>query len=135
MHTERVSVVGSSRDRRSRKRPGPQAEPAEVSINRVRPHQTHSIVMQDDLEALKTVDLGVVLAKARKEENVPDQPLYVDEAEETIKCRWCTSFKGSQELKHINQHTKKAVSHQLALRKTTGVADQGDQPDIRTFFT
>ena len=56
--------------------------------------------MQDDLEALKTVDLGVVLAKARKEENVPDQPLYVDEAEETIKCRWCTSFKGSQELKH-----------------------------------
>lgn len=94
--------------------------------------------MQED--TLRSVDLHAILAKATKEADMSDgdQPLFVDEGDETIKCRWCTLFKGSQELKHINQHTSKAASHQRARRKLLGGGNDDDrgenQLDIGSFL-
>ena len=46
---------------------------------------------------LGPVLLDKVLSKCKQEEGLDetDQPLYIDEETETIKCRWCGLFKGS----------------------------------------
>ena len=58
--------------------------------------------------AFKSVDLVV---KCNREDEVEKQPLYIDEELECIICTWCLNWKGSQETKVINQHTKSAKSH------------------------
>ena len=78
-------------------------------------------------------DLCAILEKAVKEDGVLEQPLYISESEGVIKCRWCELFKGTSELKYINQHVKKAASHIRARMKVTG-SEGADLPDIRTFF-
>ena len=69
-----------------------------------------------------------------------DQPLYIDDSEKTIKCHWCTTFKGSQEVKHVNQHTLKSSSHCNARKRFFGISEENrsrgeNQLDIRDFFT
>ena len=79
-------------------------------------------------------DLCAILEKAVKEDSMLEQPLYISVSEGVIKCCWCGElFKGSSELKHINQHVKKAASHISAKVKLTG-SEGEDLPDIRTFF-
>ena len=80
-----------------------------------------------DMESLKKL-----LDKAAKEEGIAaeEQPLHIDEKDEVIKCHWCRDhFKGSVELKHINQHVKKAAFHS---RKRKDITKKG--ADIRNFF-
>ena len=60
----------------------------------------------------------------------------LDYAMEAIVCKWCPSWKGSQQLKVINQHTKTAKSHLTARQKALGVvpaAMKGVQ-SIRKYF-
>ena len=91
---------------------------------------------------LKPVDLSGVLVKCKREDDVEEQPLHVDEGLECIKCTWCPDWKGSQETKVINQHTKTAKSHERERRRLRGEdvrqglekAAQGVH-DIRQFFT
>ena len=51
------------------------------------------------MTAETTIDLGEVLKKCNKEEEIEedDQPFICLYEEESIKCRWCPGFKGSQE--------------------------------------
>ena len=77
------------------------------------------------------------MARCDKEE-VPDQPLYIDEMDECVKCSWCPPWKGSRMAKVINQHMRKSVSHSKARNKSLNIEDpstQGVQQDIRTFLT
>lgn len=93
---------------------------------------------------MKKPKLDEVLAKCDSEDTstavVPasvTQPLYIDEGEETIKCKWCCNWNGSQEVKVINQHVRKSKSHcsarvlelNLPQPKTTGA-----QMNITDFF-
>lgn len=77
----------------------------------------------------------MVLAKVKKEDNVDEQPLYIDD--DNIKCHWCSDhFKGSVLAKHLNQHVKNSRSHIRARRRMLG--NEGDDhgcQDIRNFFT
>ena len=80
--------------------------------------------------------LTMILEKTTKEEGLPadeEQPLYIDESNMVIKCRWCKDqFKGSCQLKHLNQHTKKSASHCQQRRRLT---ERGvEQSDIRDFL-
>ena len=80
-----------------------------------------------DMEGLKKL-----LDKATKEEEIAaeEQPLHIDEKDKVIKCHWCGDhFKGSVELKHINQHVKKAAFHS---QKRKDITKKG--ADIRNFF-
>ena len=77
--------------------------------------------------------LEKILEKATKEEGVSEQPLYIDEVDKVVKCQWCgDEFKGSVQLKHINQHVKKAAFHHQKRRDITGKGAK--QSDIRIFF-
>ena len=62
-----------------------------------------------------------------------EQPLYIDEDDKVTKCRWCGDhFKGSVQLKYINQHVKKAAFH---IQKRREITHKGaKQCDIRNFF-
>lgn len=74
-----------------------------------------------------------MLATADKE-NIEDEdePLYIDKKDNVIKCFWCKQFCGSKMLKHVNQHTRKSVSHLQARKEKLR---QGDgQNDIRNFL-
>ena len=51
---------------------------------------------------MQSVDLDGRLKKCVQEENVETQPLYIDIADECIKCNWCPSWSGSQEVKRVN---------------------------------
>ena len=80
--------------------------------------------------------LARILEKTTKEERLPadeEQPLYIDESNMVIKCRWCKDqFKGSYQLKHPNQHINKAASHCQQRRHLT---ERGaKQSDIRDFL-
>jgi len=80
-----------------------------------------------DMESLKKL-----FDKADKEVGiaVKEQPLQIDEKDKVIKCHWCGDhFKGSVELKHINQHVKKAEFHS---QKRKDITKKG--ADIRSFF-
>lgn len=80
-------------------------------------------------------NLKKLLEKATKEEGISatEQPLYIDEDDEVIKCHWCgDQFKGSMQLKHINQHVKKAAFHCQKRRDITGKGAK--TRDIRNFF-
>lgn len=87
--------------------------------------------------------LGQILGKCDKEDveccgiiPPPDQPLYQDESCDKIKCRWCPNWIGSAEPRVINQHVRKAASHNTAQSKELQVQEgTGVQMDIRTFFT
>ena len=50
-------------------------------------------------------DFDKAIEKCHKEET-EEQPLYVDAGEECIKCKWCPEWKGSQQVKRVNQHCK-----------------------------
>ena len=64
-----------------------------------------------------------------------EQPLYIDVEEGVIRCHWCGDlYKGSAELKHVNQYVKKAASHIGARKKHNGTAGE-DLPDIRKYFS
>ena len=82
-----------------------------------------------DKETLKRI-----LDRVTKEEGLPEdrvQPLYVDESEMIIKCDWCKNqFKGSCQLKHLNQHVNKSASHS---KKRKQITEGGKQIDIRYF--
>lgn len=66
------------------------------------------------------------------------QPLYIDDGEEAIKCTWCPDWKGSIQLKVINQHVKTSASHRNPrirhLKLDTEPNVRGQQLDIHTFF-
>ena len=77
-----------------------------------------------------------VLKKAEKETGfLPEaQPLYIDEIDLKIKCTWCGNlFRGSHQLKHINQHVRKSSFH-LAERKRF-LRKGGVQRDLREFMS
>ena len=76
-----------------------------------------------------------VLDKADKETGflAEAQPLYIDEIDLKIKCSWCGKlFRGSHQLKHINQHVRKSFFH-LAERKKI-LQKGGAQRDFREFI-
>ena len=91
-------------------------------------------------DPLEPVPLDKILKKCHKEDSLQedDQPLYIDAESESIKCRWCSLFKGSIEPRVINQHVKTSKTHLKHRREqllcsgssaeTTGVVD------IRTYF-
>lgn len=94
------------------------------------PQNTHYQVVTTDMKSLTKT-----LEKAIKEEGLPankEQPLYIDVDDMVIKCRWCKDqFKGSHQLKHLNQHIKKSASHCQERRRLT---ERGvEQSDIRDF--
>ena len=55
-------------------------------------------------------DLDSRLAKCHQEDQIDEQPLYVDDADDAIKCAWCPGWSGSQ-VKRVNQHCKRDKSH------------------------
>ena len=60
------------------------------------------------------------MANAEKEVGLPDeeQPLYLDEEDGLIKCKWCgKNFSGSQQMRCINQHVRKSATHRQARKK------------------
>lgn len=70
-------------------------------------------------------------------DEVLEQPLHIDDPDETIKCSWCPSWPASIQTKVINQHVKKAASHLKARKKHLNLQDtstSGLQLDIHTFF-
>ena len=88
-----------------------------------------------EIDPLTPVCLDKVLEKCIQEDSIDkeDQPLYIDDETECIKCRWCGLFKGSVEARVINQHVKTAKSHlkhkkSLHSKQVQGVAD------IRSYF-
>ena len=91
---------------------------------------------------MKEPKLDVVLGKCTKE-GISDsdviQPLYIDDGEETVKCTWCPDWKGSIQVKVINQHVKTSASHRNArirhLKLDAETNSQGRQLDIRVFFS
>ena len=91
------------------------------------------MIIQVPMQPMSMENLEKLLEKATKEEGISDQPLYIDELEKVIKYQWCgDQFKGSVQLKHINQHVKKAAFHCQRRREVT---DKGaKQRDIRKFF-
>ena len=103
-----------------------------------------TLIMPESLVAMTfcqvvTIDmenLTKILEKTTKEEGLPadeEQPLYIDESNMVVKCRWCKDqFKGSYQLKHLNQHIKKSASHSQQRRRLT---ERGvEQSDIRDFL-
>ena len=82
-------------------------------------------------------ELNKILDRCNKEESIEDhQPLYIDHEMEVILCKWCPTWKGSQQPKVINQHTKTSKSHQTARQKAFGITttDTRDVQDIRKYF-
>jgi len=85
----------------------------------------------------KPICLDSILSKCRKENGVAEdiQPLYIDMESESIKCKWCTTFKGSIETRVINQHVKASKSHikehQCRLHPDNNLEGVND---IRTYF-
>jgi len=44
-----------------------------------------------------------------------EQPLYIDIEDNLVKCKWCgKNFAGSNQVRCINQHVRKSVSHRRA---------------------
>ena len=86
------------------------------------------------VDALTPVDLDKVLGKYIKEENVTleDQPLYKDVKTESIRCRWCSLFKGSTEARVINQHMK--TSKSFLKHRSGPCAEETQGVDIRPYF-
>lgn len=85
----------------------------------------------------KRGDLDSILKKCIKEEDVDQQPLYVDDIDECIKCKWCPTWSGSQLVKRVNQHCKRDRSHSKARSRENGQSQselQGVQ-DIRSFLS
>lgn len=74
-----------------------------------------------------------MLERAAKEDGVTEQPLYIDADKGVICCHWCGDlYKGSTELKHVNQHVKKAASH-ISARKRHDRTTGENPSDIRNF--
>ena len=89
----------------------------------------------------KAAKLDMLLEKCDKEDITDslgvEQPLFIEEQSQTIKCRWCPSWVGSSVVKVANQHTRKAVSHRLARIKELNLPQQaplGLQTDIRSYL-
>ncbi|XP_065913780.1 uncharacterized protein [Dysidea avara] len=56
-----------------------------------------------------------------------DQPLYIDAEDNLVKCKWCgKNFAGSNQVRCINQHVRKSVSHRRA-RQQHLPSDEGAQ--------
>lgn len=105
----------------------------------------HLTTDHDDELMTKRPKLEVIVGKCKKEDfsscSEPlEQPLYIDEPDEAIKCSWCPDWHGSQKTKVINQHVTKSVSHSKARKRHLCLSDEesdgesGRQLDIRTFF-
>jgi len=70
------------------------------------------------------------LANAEKEVGLPneEQPLYIDEEDGLIKCKWCgKNFSGSQQMRCINQHVRKSATHKQARKKFLSANTSEDQ--------
>ena len=80
--------------------------------------------------------LQKIYDKCNKEESIGEQSLFIDLGMEAIMCKWCPSWKGSQQLKVINQHTKTSKGHQTARQKALGITPTAVKGvrDIRTYF-
>ena len=66
-----------------------------------------------------------------------EQPLFIEESSNKTKCFWCPTWVGSDTVKVVNQHVRKAVSHQLARIKELKLPQPespGVQTDIRSYF-
>ena len=93
-----------------------------------------NICLQKRKEIDSLICLDKILEKCVKEENIDkDQPLYIDDENECIKCRWCSLFKGSIEPRVINQHVKTAKSH-LKYQKSIQPQQMQGVADIRSYF-
>lgn len=93
-------------------------------------NEPHSTIICSENALQKIYD------KCNKEESIEEQPLFIDLGMEVIMCKWCPSWKGSQQPKVINQHTKSSKCHQTARQKALGItptAMKGVQ-DIRKYF-
>ena len=94
-----------------------------------------TICMQrKEIDPLAPICLDKILEKCKKEESIDkeDQPLFIDDENECIKCHWCSLFKGSIEPRVINQHVKIAKSH-LKHWKSQSEQMEG-ATDIRSYF-
>ena len=72
------------------------------------------------------------MANAEKEIGLPDeeQPLYIDEEDGLIKCKWCgKNFSGSQQMRCINQHVRKSAAHRQARKKFLSNNTNGSMED------
>ena len=78
-------------------------------------------------------DLEKSLKKCDRE-TTEEQPLYIDDGFSAIKCKWCPAWAGSQVVKVINQHVRKAKSHMLARKKEQPDGSGGVQLVLTDFF-
>lgn len=77
------------------------------------------------------------MSKCIKEDGIgeDDQPLYIDTETESIKCHWCAGlFKGSIEVRAINQHVKSSKTHLKERKNHLNPATEEGVCDIRTYF-
>ena len=102
------------------------AEKTPIMQRKNQPHKLDHLKLQEKCDKEDITDsLGV------------EQPLFIEEQSQTIKCRWCPSWVGSSVVKVANQHTRKAVSHRLARIKELNLPQQaplGLQTDIRSYL-
>jgi len=78
--------------------------------------------------------LDKILAASVKEDGIltEQQPLYIDYDEGKIKCFWCKElFSGSEQLKYVNQHVRKAATHQK--KRKDYLKTGGGQRDLREY--
>lgn len=94
-----------------------------------------------NIEDEENPKLDVIMEKRKLDfcDEPLEQPLYIDEPDEAIKCSWCPNWKGSQQTKVIDQHVKISASHLKARQKHLCLPDvatttSGRQLDIRSFF-
>lgn len=90
-------------------------------------------------DPLVAVPLDKILMKCNKEEvDEEEQPIYINWEEETIKCKWCSLFKGSIEARVINQHMKTAKTHIRERQRHLQPHELADPlegvQDIRSYF-
>lgn len=88
---------------------------------------------------MDSIDLGKILKKCKREDDVEedDQPLHIDDAMESIACSWCPGFKGSIEVRVINQHTSRAKSHKSERKRKFSsefTSPMKGVKDIRTYM-
>ena len=77
-------------------------------------------------------DLDKALKSCDKEEGSGvEQPLYIDESTESIKCWWCPSWTGTIKVKVVNQHVRKAKSHLNARAAELNSSLQVNQTGVR----
>ena len=85
------------------------------------------------------VDFHKIISKCRREEGIEEdeQPLYIDHQSNTIRCKWCSIFKGSNQPRVLNQHLKRSKIHMKERNRHLNIDElpdsfEGEASGIRT---